>query len=66
MGSLTKTLVASKKNKRKETISKSRKESLEHINFHSSSESFGDVHSLIFPLDRPKRGKVSKHALKRP
>jgi hypothetical protein len=27
-----------------------------------SSKSSGDVHSLIIPLDGPKRGKVSKHA----
>lgn len=58
--------MASKKNKQKEIVPKPRKESLEHINFHSSSKSCGDVHSLIFPLDKPKRGKVSKHALERP
>jgi hypothetical protein len=30
---------------------------LDHINFHSSSKSNGDVHSLIIPLNGLVRGK---------
>jgi hypothetical protein len=63
MGSPLKTLVASKKNKGKEKVPKPRKESFEHINFHSSSKSSEDVHSLILLLDGPKRRKGSNQAL---
>jgi hypothetical protein len=35
-------------------------ESPKHINFHSSFESNGDVHSLIFPLSGAKEKKGNK------
>jgi hypothetical protein len=47
----------------KEKIPKLIVESPEHIDFHFSSESNGDVHSLIIPLNGLKRGKGSKQAL---
>jgi hypothetical protein len=52
-----KTPTTPKKNKWKEKVPKPREESLEHMDFHLSSESSGDVHSLIFPLNQLKRGK---------
>jgi hypothetical protein len=60
VGSPTQTLVALKKNKGKEKVLEPREESLEHINFHSSFESNGDVHSLILLLNGLKRGKKGK------
>jgi hypothetical protein len=59
-GSPTQTPMAPKKNKRKEKVLETREESLERINFHSSFKSNGEVHSLIFPLNGPKRGKRGK------
>jgi len=38
----------------------------EHIKFHFSSKSNGDVQSPILPLNGPKRGKEGKQALKCP
>jgi hypothetical protein len=55
-----KTLTTPKKNKGKEKVPKPREELLKHINFHLSSESNGDVHSLILPLNQLKRGKRGK------
>jgi hypothetical protein len=52
--------MAPKKNKRKEKVPEPREESLEHINFHSSFESNGEVHSLILLLNGPKREKRGK------
>jgi hypothetical protein len=52
--------VAPKKNKGKEKVPKPREETLEHIDFHLSFESHGDVHSLILALNRSKRGKKGK------
>jgi hypothetical protein len=49
-----------KKNKRKEKVPKPREESHEHIDFHLSFESSGNVHSLILPLNHMKRGKGGK------
>ncbi len=65
VGLSTKTPMAPKKNKRKEKVHEPIMESLEHIDFHSSSESNGDVHSLIIPLNGLKRGKIGKQALER-
>jgi hypothetical protein len=52
-----------KKNKKKENFLESIVESPKHIDFHFSSESNGDVHSLIILLNGLKRGKGSKQAL---
>jgi len=49
--------MAPKKNKGKEKVRKPKEESHEHIDFHLSFESHGDVRSLILPLNGPKRGK---------
>jgi hypothetical protein len=63
MTSSTKTSTTPKKIKRKEKVLKPKEESIEHIDFHLSFESSGDVHSLIILLNGPKRGKRGKHAL---
>jgi hypothetical protein len=55
--------MAPMKNKRKEKNLEPIVESLEHIDFHSSFESNGDVHSLIIPLNGLRRRKKSKQAL---
>jgi len=60
VGSSTQTLVALKKNKGKEKKLEPREESLEHINFHLSFESNGDVHSLILLLNGLKKRKRGK------
>ncbi len=57
MGLSMKIPATPKKNKRKEKVPKPREESHEHIDFHLSSESSGNVHSLILPLNQMKRGK---------
>lgn len=62
-GSSTKTLMSPEKHKGKEKVLKLIVESMEHVDFHSSLESSGDVHSLIFVLNGLKRGKGGKHAL---
>jgi hypothetical protein len=49
-----KTPTAPKKNKGKEKVFIPREESLEHIDFHLLSESNGDVHSSILPLNQLK------------
>ncbi len=59
VGSLTQTPMAPKKNK-KEKVPKPREESFEHLNFHLSFELNGEVHSLILPLNGPKKGKMGK------
>jgi hypothetical protein len=55
-----------KKNKRKEKVPKPVMESLKHINFHSFLKLNGDVHSLIFPLNGPMKGKGGNQALAHP
>jgi hypothetical protein len=65
VGLSTQTPMAPKKNKGKEKIHEPIMESPKHINFHFFSESNGDVHSLIIPLNGPKKGKGGKQALER-
>jgi hypothetical protein len=60
VGSLVKTLETPKKSKGKENVLESIVESSEHIDFHWSSESNGDVHSLIIPLNGLMTRKASK------
>jgi hypothetical protein len=55
--------MAPKKNKGKEKIPEPIMELPKHIDFHFFSKSNGDVHSLIIPLNGPKRGKGGKQAL---
>jgi hypothetical protein len=55
--------VAPKKNKGKEKVLEPIMEPLKHINFHSFSKLNGDVHSLIFLLNGPMKGKRGKQAL---
>jgi hypothetical protein len=56
VGSPVKIAVAPKKHKGSEKVLEPIVELAEHINFHFSSKSNGDVHSLILPLNGPKRG----------
>jgi hypothetical protein len=52
--------MAPKKNNEKEKVLELIMELLEHIDFHLSFESNGDVHSLIFPLNGLMRGQGDK------
>ncbi len=63
MGSSSQTPMAPRKNKRKEKNPKPIVESLKHIDFHFSSESNGDVHSLFIPLNGMRKGKGGKQTL---
>ncbi len=58
--------MAPRKHKGKEKVLEPIVESFEHIDFHFSFQSNGDVHSLIFLLNGPKRGQGGKQVLKRP
>jgi hypothetical protein len=60
VGSLVKTLLNPKTNKGKEKFIEPIVKLSKHINFHSSFELNGDVHSLIMPLNGPMTGKPSK------
>jgi hypothetical protein len=60
VGSPAKTSIAPKKHKRNEQVLEPIVELAKHINFHFSSKLNGDVHSLIIPLNGPKRGKGGK------
>ncbi len=52
--------MAPKKNNEKEKVLELIVELLEHIDFHSFFQLNGDVHSLIFLLNGPMKGKGGK------
>jgi hypothetical protein len=60
VGSSTKTPMVPRKNKRREKVHEPIVESPKHIEFHSSFESNGDVHSLIIYLNGLRRRKGNK------